>query len=90
MPLLRVGPLMRYYIDNKLEVVVDGATVLDALKDVVTRYPTLKFHIFDSGGKVRRHINVFVNNQNIRDLNGLETRLEENDQIILMASISGG
>ncbi len=81
---------MRYYIDNKPEAVVYGATVSDVLNDAVAKYPALKIHIFDSEGKVRRHINIFVNSQNIRDLNGLETRLEESDQIILMASISGG
>ena len=90
MPVLRVGPLMRYYIDNKPEAIVHGLTVLDALQDAVIQYPALKFHLFDSAGKVRRHINVFVNNRNIRDITGLETRLEEDDQIILMASISGG
>ncbi len=90
MPVLKVGPLMRYYIDNKPEAVVHGETVSDALNDAVTQYPALKFHIFDSGGKIRRHINVFVNNQHIRDFNALETRLEESDQIILMTSISGG
>jgi len=90
MPVLKVGPLMRYYIDNKPEAVVHGATVSDALNDAVTRYPALKFHLFDSAGKIRRHINIFVNKQNIRELNGLETQLNENDQVMLMASISGG
>lgn len=81
---------MRYYIDNKPEAVVRGATVSDALNDAVIQHPALKFHLFDSGGKVRRHINIFVNKQNIRELDGMETRLEESDQIILMVSISGG
>ncbi len=81
---------MRYYIDNKPEAIVHGATVSDALNDAVTQYPALNFHIFDSEGKIRRHINVFVNNRNIRDFSGLKTRLEESDQIILMTSISGG
>ncbi|MBI1795088.1 MAG: MoaD/ThiS family protein [Chloroflexi bacterium] len=90
MPILRVGPLMRYYIDNKSEVIVRGATVVDALQDAVLQHPALKFHVFDSAGKIRRHINIFVNDQNIRDLQGLQTRLDESDRIILMASISGG
>lgn len=81
---------MRYYIDNKPEAIVCGATVLDALNNAVEQYPALKFHLFDSGGKVRRHINIFVNEQNTRELDGLETRLEENDKVILMVSISGG
>ena len=90
MPVLKVGPLMRYYIDNQPEAVVSGATVSDALNNAVTQYPALKFHLFDSAGKIRRHINIFVNKQNIRELNGLETQLNENDQVMLMASISGG
>lgn len=81
---------MRYYIDNQPEALVYGATVLDALGNAVEQYPGLKFHIFDSDGKLRRHINVFVNDENIRDLKGLKTELKEEDRITLMASISGG
>jgi molybdopterin converting factor small subunit len=81
---------MRYYINNQPEVLVHGITVLDALQDAVAQYPALKFHLFDSEGKIRRHMNVFVNNQNIRDLDGPKTELKDDDQIVLLASISGG
>ena len=90
MPILKVGPLMRYYLDNKPEVVLGGMTVDDVLQNAVSQYPALKFHLFDSAGKIRRHINIFVNDQSIRELDGLKTHLEENDRVILMASISGG
>ncbi|MCL4527925.1 MAG: MoaD/ThiS family protein [Chloroflexi bacterium] len=90
MPILKVGALMRYYLNNQPEVVVRGATVLDALQDAVSQYPDLKFHVFDSEGKLRRHINVFVNGTNVRDLKGLKTRLKGQDRITLLASISGG
>jgi len=81
---------MRYYLDNKPEVVLDGMTVDDVLQNAVLQYPAFKFHLFDSEGKIRRHINIFVNNQNIRELDGLKTQLAEDDRVILMASISGG
>jgi molybdopterin synthase sulfur carrier subunit len=90
MPVLKVTPLMRYYTDNHAESPVDGGTVIEALKDAVEKYPALKVHVFDSEGKLRRHINVFVNDENIRDLKGLETELKEDDRITLLASISGG
>jgi len=90
MAILKVGVLMRYYINNQPQAIVQGATVLDALQDAVAQYPALKFHVFDSNGKIRRHINIFVNDQNIRDLKGLKTRLKDDDQIMLLASISGG
>ena len=90
MPHLKVGALMRYYLGNQGEVAVHGATVGEALRDAVVRYPALEFHLFDSHGKIRRHINVFVNDKNIRDLQGLSTALAQDDQIVLLASISGG
>lgn len=90
MPVLKVGALMRYYLDNQPEVAVEGKTVLEALQSAVTQYPALRFHVFDSEGKLRRHINVFVNDQNIRDLKGLKTKLAAADRITLLASISGG
>ena len=90
MPVLKLAALMRYYVGNQPEVPVEGRTVLEALEDAVEKYPALKFHIFEGDGKLRRHINVFVNEENIREMKGLKTRLKEADRIVLLASISGG
>jgi molybdopterin converting factor small subunit len=90
MPVLKVGALMRYYVDNQPQVKVSGSTVLEALQDAVRQYPALKFHVFDSAGKLRRHINVFVNDRNVRELEGLGTRLGDEDRVVMLASISGG
>ncbi len=81
---------MRYYVGNQAEIDVSGATLEEALKDAVGRYPALNFHIFDAQGRLRRHMNVFINDQNVRELKGLKTRLREEDRITLLASISGG
>ena len=90
MTVLKLGPLMRYYVDNRPELAVRGQTVLDAVKDAVGQYPALRFHVFDPAGKLRRHLVVFVNEENIRDLQGAETRLKENDRLLLLASSAGG
>ncbi len=90
MVVLKVGPLMRYYIDGKPEIAVAGGTVREALEDAVAQFPALKFHIFDDKGMLRRHMNVFVNDTHIRQLKGVKTKLKENDRITLLASISGG
>ncbi len=81
---------MRYYVDQQSEIPVQAGTVMEVLKEAVARYPALNFHVFDSEGKVRRHINVFVNDRNIRELKGLKTRLKDADTVTLLASISGG
>ncbi|MGE5776997.1 MAG: MoaD/ThiS family protein, partial [Chloroflexota bacterium] len=54
------------------------------------QYPDIRFHLVDSNGNLRKHFNLFVNGTHIRDLNGLETPLQEQDKVILMASAAGG
>ena len=81
---------MKYYVDNQSEFSVDGATVAEVLDNILLRYPTLKTHLFDSNGNLRRHFNIFVNGVHLRDLSGMETSLNEDDKVILMASAAGG
>ncbi len=57
---------------------------------VVEQYPSVKFHLVDSEGRLRKHFNVFVNNIHIRDLQGMETHLKDEDKVFLMASAAGG
>lgn len=81
---------MKYYVDNQSEFSVDGTTVAEVLDNILIRYPTLKTHLFDSNGNLRRHFNIFVNGVHLRDLSGMETDLKEDDKVILMASAAGG
>jgi sulfur-carrier protein len=81
---------MKYYVDNKSEIPVSGNTISETLSDLTRRYPSIKIHIMDDKGRLRRHVNIFVNKENIRTLNGLDTPVKERDKIILMPSISGG
>jgi molybdopterin synthase sulfur carrier subunit len=90
MPTLRVPALMKSYVENQTEVTLSGATIAEALNDLVTRHPAIKTHILDKNGELRRYVNLFVNDANIKDLGGVETLLGEADKIILLPSISGG
>jgi molybdopterin synthase sulfur carrier subunit len=90
MPTLRVPALMKSYVENQTEVSLSGATVAQVLNDLVTRHPAIRIQIMDKNGELRRYVNLFVNEANIKDLKGLETPLGEADKIILLPSISGG
>lgn len=81
---------MKYYVNDLSEVRVTGSTVSQALNDLTAQYPTIKPHILDNQGRLRRHINLFVNKENIKNLEGIETTVQESDLIILMPSITGG
>lgn len=68
-----------------------GATNLRAvLGELERRYPALHRSICDETGAVRRHINLFVNNDHMRDCHGLDTALEAGDVVTIMTAVSGG
>lgn len=90
MPIVRFPALMKFYVDNQSEFSARGSTIAELLDDVLARYPVLKPHLFDANGDLRRHFNIFVNGVHLRDLDGLETKLNEEDRVILMASAAGG
>ena len=90
MATVRFPALMKYYVDNQTEILVSGSTVNELVENMLGKYPALKPHLFDSAGNLRRHFNIFVNGVHIRELNGLETRVNEDDKVILMASAAGG
>jgi molybdopterin converting factor small subunit len=90
MPIVRFPALMKYYVDNQSELSVAGSTLAELLENVFVRYPSLKPHLYDSDGNLRRHINVFVNGVQLRELNGMDTALKDDDKIILMISAAGG
>jgi sulfur-carrier protein len=81
---------MKFYVDNQSEFEANGGTVAELLEDVLRRYPAFKPHLYDSQGNMRRYFNIFVNGTHIRELDGMETNLKEDDKVILMASAAGG
>ena len=69
---------------------VECADVVDALRAVFARYPTLRRHILDETGALRPHVNVFVNDADVRTSDGLVTALTPGDEIHIVPSIAGG
>jgi molybdopterin converting factor small subunit len=90
MPTVRFPAVMKYYVNNQTEFSISASTAGELIDKIVEQYPTVRFHLVDSEGNLRKHFNVFVNGTHIRDLNGLDTPLQEEDKVILMASAAGG
>ncbi len=81
---------MKHYVKNQSEFFISASSVTDLMNNLLNEYPALLPHLFDSAGKLRRHYNVFVNGTHIRDLDGMDTLLKDEDKVILMASAAGG
>ena len=87
---LLVPTALRDYTEGKREIEVSGETVRRALEGVSQRYAALARHLFDEEGELRYFVNVYLNEEDIRQLQGLETKLEEGDTLMIVPSIAGG
>jgi MoaD family protein len=83
------GPL-RAASGGAARVAVPARTLRGVLEELERRYPALHRSICDETGKVRPHVNLFVNQQHMRDREGLDTALGPGDVVIILPAVSGG
>ena len=88
-PVLLSSPL-RDYCGGASRLSVAALSVHAALEQLERMHPQLYGSVCDETGAVRRHVNVFVNSSNIRDLDGMATPLAPGDVVTILPSVSGG
>jgi molybdopterin synthase sulfur carrier subunit len=86
----QIPRVLRQYCAGVEELRLQGETVREVLDELNRRHPSLFQCICDETGAVRRHINLFVNNDFLRDRNGLDTRLAPGDVVSVFQAVSGG
>jgi len=89
MPQIRIPTPLRPYAGGSSNVPVSGSTVGAALDDLTTRHPDLRQHLFE-GSELRSFVNIYLNQEDVRYLEGAETALAENDTLMIIPSIAGG
>lgn len=91
-------PLVRVLLPEQLRDFVDGASLVEvqadsvesALRQLTERSPQLRFRLYADDGELREYVNVFVGADEVRELEGLGTRLEEGSELSIIPSIAGG
>ncbi|MDH3583044.1 MAG: molybdopterin-synthase adenylyltransferase MoeB [Phycisphaerae bacterium] len=81
---------LRTYADGEDTVTLDGANVGDILKGLTDRFPSLRPHLFSDDGELRNFVNVFVNDENIRDQQQAATTLNDGDEVAIVPAVAGG
>ena len=89
MATVRIPTPLRPYTGGNEHVPVNGATVGEALDDLVTQYPDLRAHLFNDG-KLRSFVNVFLGEEDVRYLNGIQTPINTEARLLIIPSIAGG
>ena len=90
---VRIPTILRTYTEDQKSVTGEGASLAALIDDLETSYPGIKDRLLDSkDGKVdlRRFVNVYVNDEDVRFLGGLEAALSDGDQIVVLPAVAGG
>jgi molybdopterin synthase sulfur carrier subunit len=88
--IVRIPTQLRTLSGGNSEVPVDGATVAEALKALEASHPGFADRLFDDSGKLRRFVNVFVADEDIRFLDGVDTPLSPGATISIVPAVAGG
>jgi sulfur-carrier protein len=90
MPTIKVPPVLRPQTDGQAEVDVEGGTVGDALKALSERYPNTRDQLFSQEGDLNRYVNVYLNDEDVRVLDGLDTAASDSDTVVILPAMAGG
>ena len=87
---VRIPPTLRDAVGGAREVEASGSTLRDLLSDLAERFPTLGRQVLEDGSDLAPFVNVYVDNEDVRTLEGLDTPLGENATVILLPAMAGG
>jgi MoaD family protein len=90
MATVRIPTPLRKLTEGKEEVAAAGATIGEVLSNLDRAYPGIKARICDDSGAVRKFVNIFANDEDIRFLKNLDTPVKESDEVSIVPAIAGG
>jgi len=87
---VRIPTPLRGHVGGASSVELQGATVGEVLRELVSRHDKLRGRLFDEQGELNRFVNVFLNDEDIRFLQGLDSPVKDGDGVVLVPAIAGG
>jgi sulfur-carrier protein len=87
---ISIPTVLRAQTDGQANVEVDGATVGEVFEQVVGRYPGLRANLLGDDGELHKFVNVFVDDEDIRYLDGLDTKLTDGASVAILPAVAGG
>lgn len=87
---VRVPTILRSYTDDAREVSAEGNTLQELIDDLEANHPGIRARIIDDKGKVRRFINVYVGDEDVRFEKGLDTEISDGTQVSIIPAVAGG
>jgi molybdopterin converting factor small subunit len=87
---VRVPTILRPYTKGVSEVSAEGSTLTEVLDSLDTSYPGIKGRVLDESGELRRFVNVYVDDDDVRFAEGLQTAIKDGGQVSIIPAVAGG
>ena len=90
MSTVKIPPVLRASVGGAKEVEASGSDVGDVLRSLAEQHPATESQLFSEDGELNRYVNVYLNDEDVRVLDGLETAVTEGDTIVILPAMAGG
>jgi sulfur-carrier protein len=87
---VRIPPVLRPSVGGERELHADGHSVGDILRSVADQHPDTKAQLFSPDGGLNRYVNVYLNDEDVRVLDGLDTAVGDSDTLVILPAMAGG
>jgi MoaD family protein len=87
---VKIPPVLRAQTGGEAQVPAEGATVGDVLSALVASHPATQGQLFSEDGDLNRYVNVYLNDEDVRVLDGLETAIDDGDTVVILPAMAGG
>jgi sulfur-carrier protein len=90
MATVRIPKVLQAHTDGQAEVEAGGTTVGEVLRSLTARHPDTEAHLFGEDGDLNRYVNVYLNDEDVRVLDGLGTSVADADTVVILPAMAGG
>ncbi|HEY1276041.1 MAG TPA: ubiquitin-like small modifier protein 1 [Thermoleophilaceae bacterium] len=90
MSTVKIPPVLRSSTGGAKEVDADGQTVGEVLRSLAATHPATESQLFSEAGELNRYVNVYLNDEDVRVLDGLDTGVGAGDTIVILPAMAGG
>jgi MoaD family protein len=87
---VKIPTVLRKHTDGEAQVEASGATIAELVEDIANRFPEFKAKVVADDGSLHRFINVYANDEDVRYLQGLETKVSDGDVVSILPAVAGG
>ncbi len=90
MATIRIPPVLRPSVGGERQLTAEGSSVGEILRSVAEAHPDTQTQLFSTDGALNRYVNVYLNDEDVRVLDGLETAVSDSDTLVILPAMAGG